>query len=70
MPVGLPDGINEALTVAPESVYSPILPPEPVPLFATNKSFPEIAIPYGLFNPEISEALLVAPVIAYSPMTL
>ena len=50
--------ISEAFTVAPEVVYSPIVP---VPLFATNRSDPETTIPCGKLNPEISEAFTVAP---------
>jgi hypothetical protein len=45
--------ISEALTVAPEVVYSPIVPDRE---FVTNKSDPETTRPIGPDNPEISEA--------------
>ena len=56
--------ISEAFTVAPEVVYSPTVLP---PLFATNRSDPETAIPRGALNPEISEAFTVEPEVVYSP---
>ena len=52
MPVGLlnPE-INAGFTVAPEVVYSPIVP---VFWFVTNRLEPDSAMPQGLINPEIS----------------
>ena len=55
--------MSEAFTVAPEVVYSPIVP---VPLFVTNRFEPDAAIPYGLLNPATSEAFTVAPEVEYS----
>ena len=57
--------ISEAFTVAPEVVYSPIVP---LPSFATNRFDPDTAMPIGSFNPEISEAFTVAPEVVYSPI--
>jgi hypothetical protein len=66
MPLGLfnPE-ISEAFTVAPEMVYSPIVPPLE---FVTNRFDPETAMPVGLSSPEISEAFTVAPEVVYSPI--
>ena len=66
MPVGLfnPE-TRAAFTVAPEVVYSPIVP---APEFATNRSEPDTAMPAGSLNPEISAAFTVAPEVVYSPI--
>ena len=56
---------SEALTVAPEVVYSPIVP---VHVFATNMSPPDTATRSGSINPVTSEALTVAPEVVYSPI--
>src|SRR5207245_937994 len=55
---------------APEVVYSPIVPvTDPkVPEFVTNSFPPNTAMPLGLFSPEMSEALTVAPEVVYSPI--
>ena len=57
--------ISEALTVAPEVVYSPI-----VPLWvATYKLVPEAAMAQGPpATPVISEAFTIAPEVVYSPI--
>jgi len=56
--IAMPSGpsnpeISEEFTVAPEVVYSPIVPMKE---FTTNKSVPDTAMPHGLNgpNPEIS----------------
>src|SRR5256885_46615 len=60
--------IKAALTVAPEVVYSPIVP---LFKFETNRFPPDNARPVGLLNPEIKALLTVAPVVAlYSPIVL
>jgi hypothetical protein len=41
---------------------------EPLSQFASNRSFPEIAMPVGVPNLEISDAFTVAPEVVYSPM--
>ena len=46
--------ISEAFTVAPEVVYSPIVP---LPEFATNRSDPETAMPSGKLNPGIQRGV-------------
>ena len=57
--------ISEAFTVAPEVVYSPIVPLE----FATNRVDPDTAMPAGPpLNPVISDAFTVAPEVVYSPI--
>ena len=57
--------MSEALTVAPEVVYSPIVP---LPRFVTKMSDPDTAMPMGPSSPEMSEALTVAPEVVYSPI--
>src|SRR5207302_2558988 len=59
-----------AFTVAPEVVYSPIVPlADPkVPKLVTNKFPPDTAMPLGKFNPETSAGLTVAPEVVYSPI--
>ena len=57
--------IKAGLTVAPEVVYSPIVP---LPEFATNSLPPDKAMPAGPFNPEIKAGLTVAPEVVYSPI--
>jgi hypothetical protein len=50
MPAGmLNPEIRAGFTVAPEVVYSPIVP---LPEFATNRSEPNTTMPAGLLNPE------------------
>ena len=56
--------ISEAFTVAPEVVYSPIVPLS----FVTNRFPPDTAMPSGYAKPEISEAFTVAPEVVYSPI--
>jgi hypothetical protein len=57
---------SAAFTVAPEVVYSPIVP---LPRFVTNRFPPDTARPNGPFNPEEIKALLtVAPEVVYSPI--
>src|SRR5580698_2914547 len=59
MPKGSPNPeIRDTLTVAPESVYSPMVP---LAAFAINRSLPEIAMALGSFVSEISDALMVDP---------
>ena len=66
MPWGsLSPEMSEALTVAPEVVYSPIVP---APKFVTKMSDPDTAMPSGSLSPEMSEALTVAPEVVYSPI--
>ena len=57
---------REALTVAPDVVYSPIVP---LPSSATNRSDPNTARKRELANPEMREAFTVAPDVLYSPIT-
>jgi hypothetical protein len=45
-------------------VYSPIVSG---PLFTTNKSEPDTAIPLGSVNPDISAGFTVSPEVVYSP---
>ena len=56
---------REAFTVAPDVVYSPIVP---LPKFVTNRFDPDTAMPIGQFNPETREAFTVAPDVVYSPI--
>ena len=56
--------MSEAFTVAPEVVYSPIVPS---PKFVTKRFDPDMAMSPGRFNPEMSEAFTVAPEVVYSP---
>jgi hypothetical protein len=56
--------MSEALTVAPDVVYSPIVS---VPTFVTKMSEPDTARPPGSLSPEMSGALTVAPEVVYSP---
>ena len=61
--------ISTGFTVAPEVVYSPIVPVLGVPngsKFATNKFLPEIAMPDGSLNPETSAGFTIAPEVVYS----
>ena len=60
---------NEALTKAPEVVYSLMVP---VFSLATKRSLPEMARPSGweYLGSVISAALIVAPVREYSPTVL
>ena len=59
--------ISEEFTVAPEVVYSPIVPAYQ---FVTNKSDPDTTMLTGSFkpDPEISEAFTVVPEVVYSPI--
>jgi hypothetical protein len=58
--------IKEAFTVAPEVVYSPIVPK---PSLTTNRSEPDTAMPTGPpLKPKINEAFTVVPEVVYSPM--
>ena len=50
--------ISDALTVAPEVVYSPTVSPK---AFAINRSLPETAMPTGSSNRVISDVLIVVP---------
>jgi hypothetical protein len=59
--------ISEALTVAPDVVYSPTLL---VPGQFTNRLFPNTAMAQGLARLEISAAFTVAPEVVYSPTVL
>src|SRR5665213_4028482 len=62
--------ISDSLTTAPEVVNSPTVP---LPAFATNTLFLEIAIPPGAFktyDPEMTEALITDPSGPYSPMAV
>jgi len=67
MPAGPPLNpvISDAFTVAPEVVYSPIVP---LAVFVTNRFDPDTAMPNGSSNPVISEAFSVAPEVVYSPI--
>ena len=63
--VGFPPGMRPVV-----ALYSPMLVSEkPLPAFVTNRFPPDTAMPTGkLFNPEINEALMIAPVVpSYSP---
>jgi len=55
--------ISDAFTVAPEVVYSPIVPPAS---FATKRSDPETTIPTGPCNPVTSDVFTVDPEVVYS----
>src|SRR5271169_1452132 len=59
--------ISEAFTVAPEVVYSPIVP---APNSVTNKFEPSTAISPAPPRPEISAAFTVAPEVVYTPIVL
>jgi hypothetical protein len=59
--------ISAAFTVAPEVMYSPIVP---ALAFVTNRSEPDTAMPSGNNNPEISAAFTVAPEVVYLPTVL
>jgi hypothetical protein len=61
--------ISAELTVAPEVVYSAILPELPVRLKVVTNKFPsETAMPPERFSPEISAGFTVAPEVVYSPI--
>ena len=61
--------ISAGFTVAPEVVYSPILPVSLVRFkLVTNKFPPETAMPCGRLSPEISAGSTVAPEVVYSPI--
>ena len=65
MPSGLPNPeTRAAFTVAPDVVYSPIVPF----WLVTNRSDPDTAMPHGTSNPEIRAAFTVAPDAVYSPI--
>ena len=58
--------ISEAFTVAPEVVYSPIVP---LTEFETKRFDPDTAMLNVSFNPVISEAFTVVPEVVYSPIS-
>src|SRR5439155_73633 len=56
-------------TVAPEVVYSPIVPlAGSVPPFTTNNLSPEITMPPGKVSPETSAGFISAPEVVYLAM--
>lgn len=57
--------INAAFTIAPEVVYSPMVPVE---LLTTKRLFPDTATALGKFKPLISEEFIIAPDVLYSPI--
>lgn len=57
--------INEALTKAPEVVYSLTVPSGK---FVTNRSEPSTAMSNPSVTPVISEAFTTAPEVVYSPI--
>jgi len=60
------DEINEAFTVPPDVVYSPMVLVGDS--FTTKRSIADAAMLPGLLNPEISDAFTVAPEVVYSPI--
>src|SRR5579863_10081681 len=67
MPIGPANPeTREAFTVAPDVVYSPIVP---ALILVTNRSDPDRARSSGVpLNPEIMEAFTVAPDVVYWPI--